>query len=268
MYPKAVAIFAALPFLVAATGLEAAPQILGLVASAKPVPLTCAGGTCSAEISAVCLQQQRDVPEPGTAYTPAKGTEITVTATGPDSLRRSLAIAHRVTMRSVRSFTSVLVRLPEAALRDAGLNIETAALSVGPLASAVPVAAAGDTNPLSRREIERYTGALRPLADGAMHGDRASLTATEYLNQMINRLPLSRHVGADRIEPVWNEVVAADAAAKQPETARLLTRAIKACRFKLRVESMPGLRACLGNQHDILMSDTTKKVWKALKPGG
>ena len=57
---------------------SAAPQILGLVATTAPTPLTCSDGMCSAQFSAFCLQQHRISPTAGTAYRPAKGTALTL----------------------------------------------------------------------------------------------------------------------------------------------------------------------------------------------
>ena len=262
---KTAALLAALPIVFALSPAispaRAVPQILGLVASAAPIPLRCEGGVCRAEVSAVCLQQHRKSPEPGTAYKPAQGTEIELTAGGA-----SIPVAGLVRMTSVRSFTSVSVSLPEATVRGLGFPPRTVHLRIGAMASAVPVAVAGDTDPLGPREIARYTGPLRPAAEAAIKGD-GTLTASDILNQMINRLPYSRPVGAAEIGPVL-AVVAASNGASAPQTRRLLSRALAECRYQLRHTRTPGLRVCLGNQHDILISGTTQIVWKALKPGG
>ena len=45
---------------------EAAPQILGLVASnGLPVPMRCEAGDCTALLASFCLQEARDAPEDG-----------------------------------------------------------------------------------------------------------------------------------------------------------------------------------------------------------
>ena len=101
-------------------GVQAAPQILGMVATATPVPLTCAHGRCSVEISAICLQQHRAVPEPNTAYLPTPETEITIIVTGRDGVQRSMAVGDKVEIRSLRGFTSVSISLPEKLVRGLG----------------------------------------------------------------------------------------------------------------------------------------------------
>ena len=258
---KSIVLLAALPIFFAFSPTHAAPQILGLVASAKPIPLKCEAGVCRAEVSAVCLQKHRKSPEPGTAYLPAEGTEIGLTGSG-----KSVPVAGLVKMTSVRSFTSVSVSLPEAMVRALGLEPGKVHLRIGAMASAVPVPVAGDVNPLGAAEIARYTGPLRPAAEGAIKGDK-TLTASDILNQMINRLPFSRPVGAAEISPALAGATGTDGIAGV-QTKRLLAAALEECRNQIRTERTPGLRACLGNQHDILISGTTQKVWKALQPGG
>ena len=67
----------------------AAPQILGLVATAAPMPQTCGDGVCAAEFSAFCLHRHRTMPVAGIAYRPAEGAELTLTVTGPGGVKRS-----------------------------------------------------------------------------------------------------------------------------------------------------------------------------------
>ena len=64
----AIALFA---FVAGTSVTFAAPQILAVLATAEPVPLTCVKGICEAEFSTMCLQRGRAMPYPGTAYAPA-----------------------------------------------------------------------------------------------------------------------------------------------------------------------------------------------------
>src|SRR5258706_119689 len=76
--------------LLASSAAQAAPQVLGLVASIRPTPMQCTAAGCRADLSAFCLQQQRPDPGLGTAYRPAPNAAITliVTSKSGDGRRR------------------------------------------------------------------------------------------------------------------------------------------------------------------------------------
>ncbi len=246
---------------------HSAPQILGLVATAAPLPMRCVDGTCSVEVSGVCLQKNRPAPVTGTAYRVAKGADLTLVVQNRHGVRKTLAVAELVEIRSLRLFNAVSVSLPERLVRQLGGDGVQASLSVGPLTSAVPVAVAGDKNPLTEAEIRDYTGPLRAVAENAIGIDAANLTATRILNHMVNRLPAEPFFGAERIAAIRDQTMSKKTAAEMPAVARLVTRALDTCREKLRVERTPYLRACIANQHDILNSNTTQNVWRSLRPG-
>jgi hypothetical protein len=64
---------------------EAAPQILGLVASdGLPTPMRCRDGACTALLASFCLQQARDAPADGQDYMPGPAGGLTLIAARPD----------------------------------------------------------------------------------------------------------------------------------------------------------------------------------------
>jgi hypothetical protein len=262
---KTLAFFAALPLTVIALSsapAQAAPQILGLIASTEPVPMTCSGGTCTAELSSVCLQQHRPTPSTGTVYRPAKRTHITLTVTGPDGVIHERSVAAALTFKSLRQFSAVKVSLPEATVRQLGDG--TARLSVAPMASVIPVASAGDPQPLSAGEIARYTGPLRTLAERAFERDGARVNATRILNQMVNRLSEGSNDGIGKVTSLWQQTVRKDVS---DETRKFLTRAVDHCRETLRTGVMSDLRSCLSYHHDYLSGENTTNAWQAMNPG-
>jgi len=249
---------------------RAAPQILGLVATATPLPMHCVDGVCSVEVSGVCLQEHRPAPLTGTAYRAAKGADLTLVVRDRDGVTRTLAVAELVDIRSLRLFNAVSVSLPHHVVQQLGGDGVQASLSVGPLTTVLPVATAGDATPLSEAEIRDYTGPLRAVAETAIGRDDANLTATRILNHMVNRLSAETSYGAEAIAAVRDQTmerIGNKTAAEMPAVVRLVTRALDTCREKLRVERTPHLRACLSNQHDNLNSNTTQTVWRSLRPG-
>jgi len=262
MRSKALAFLAALPTAIALSSAQAAPQILGLIASTEPIPMTCVGGTCTAQLSSVCLQEHRPTPLTGTAYRPAKGTHINLTVTGPHGVNRQMPVAAALTFISLRQFSAVKVSLPEATVRQLGDG--AARLSVGPMASLIPVAVKGDPNPLSASEIARYTGPLRALAEKAFEGDSERVNATRILHQMVNRLPEDSTFGIEKAASLWQQNVRKDVSAG---TQKFLTRAVESCRETLRTGVMSDLRSCLSYHHDYLSGENTTNGWQAMNPG-
>jgi len=224
--------------------------------------MTCVDGVCTAELSTVCLQQHRPTPPTGTAYRPAKNTKITLTVTKPNGVKRRLRVETALRFTSLRQYTAIKVNLPEAAVRQLGGG--AAGLSVAPMASLIPVALAGDPNPLSAGEIARYTGPLRALAEKAFERDSARVRATDILNQMVNRLPKDGNAGIEKVDALLKQIVRKDVAA---ETRKLIKRAFKDCRESIRIGVQPDLRSCLGYQHDYLAGENTTNGWQAMNPG-
>jgi hypothetical protein len=266
---KFIPVFAIIWFFVAAFpfAANAAPQILGLVATATPLPLSCVEGVCSVEVSGVCLQEHRQAPATGTVYRVANGSKLTLIVQSRDGITQTMVVNELVEVRSLRVFSSLTISLPERLVQDLSKDVVLASLSVAPLTSLLPVPEVGDANPLTEKEIREYTGPLRTLAESALGHDKTNLNATSILNHMVNRLPANRPVGAEGIVKVLGQVMNKKTAAQMPSVARLVTRALDTCREKLRVERTPHLRACLSNQHDILNSNTTLNVWRSLRPG-
>jgi hypothetical protein len=260
---KTIAFFAAFALTVAALSpARAAPQILGLIASAAPVPMICAGGTCTAELSSVCLQQHRPTPVTGTVYRPAERTRVTLTVTGANGVARRLPVAAALTFTSLRQFSAVKVSLPEATVRRLGNG--AVKISVGPMASLIPVAVAGDPQPLSAAEIARYTGPLRVLAERAFARDSARVNATRILSRMINRLPERSDAGIEEVASLWRQTVGEEVT---DETQKFLRSAVAECRETLRNGVRANLRSCLSYHHDYLSGENTNNAWRAMNPG-
>jgi hypothetical protein len=242
---------------------QAAPQILGLAATAAPLPLQCADGVCSVEVSGICLQKHRPAPDAGTAYRAVSGADITLMPR--QGKGQSVAVASKVEIVSLRTFSAVSVRLPESLVRDLVGNPADASLSIGPLVSALPVSVQGDPDPLSDAEIQIVTGPLRAVAARAANRDSVNRLATQSLIGMVNRLPDEKPAGATQIAAMRD--LADTALRGSPAAAQLVGQVLDRCRVKLRYQIFPHLRACLGNQHDLLNAVTTQSVWRALRTG-
>ncbi len=171
----------------------AAPQILGLIATAEPVPLTCEDGVCRAEFSSVCLQRDRDMPKDGTVYN-LIGDQVTLVITGKDGSVRRIPAANWVGVRSAETYTAVIIAIP----RDyVGPDAQRIAISVDRMAAAVPAPETGDPNPLTEDEIALVTGPKLKIAERTILQKPRQTGSARITMRMINAAETnpSRFVG-------------------------------------------------------------------------
>ena len=157
----AAALLAA-PAAFAASGASAAPQVLALFSTDRPVALACEGEVCRAELPTLCLQPGRRVPQPGRGYRLAEGQSLTLTGRGAGENQVSVALDREVFVTAARTHVSVEVSVPRAIVDRYGL--EDARIAIGETAAAVPVAAADDLRRQTAGEIAWATGEARRLA--------------------------------------------------------------------------------------------------------
>ena len=263
-WPFAALAFAAATAWMAPGGAAAAPQILGMVATAEPMPLVCAGGTCSAEFSTFCLQDKRVPPRPGTAYTVAGGGGLTLVVTATDGSERRLPAAGLVRVTSARAYMAVTVSVAETDLKALGAT--RASITVGRRVSLVPVPVPGDPWPLSQHDVASATGPLRAAAAGLFDRGGELPVAARITNRLINAARSDGPLAPRRRDGLWRRVVGADPAAADPGTlsaARIFTL----CRGLAAEGAYSTLRRCLEDQHDALMTETNGRYWQTLGAG-
>ena len=93
---------------------QAEPQMLGVIQTASAVPLHCADGNCTAELSSICLHEQRATPTSGHPYTAFNADAIKLTGTRADGSRVSLRAADVLRFAASRGFHTVRVDVPDA----------------------------------------------------------------------------------------------------------------------------------------------------------
>ncbi len=246
-------------------GAAAAPQILGMVATAEPMLLVCAGGTCSAEFSAFCLQDKRVPPRSGTAYTVAHGVGLTLVVTAADGSQRRLPAAGLVRVTSARAYMAVTVSVTERRLKALGAT--RASIMVGQRVSLVPVPVPGDPWPLTGDDVASATGPLR--AGAASFFDRGGElpVAARITNRLINAAPSDRPLGPQGRDGLWRQVVGADPADAADPGTRGAARIFTLCRDLVAEGAISTLRGCLEEQHDAMMVETNGRYWQTLDAG-
>lgn len=267
---------AALAALIAAplAAAEAAPQMLGLVASAEPKPLYCADGTCRVELSAFCLQRERDMPAWGTVYgalDPAK-LELVVKLADGGELRRPIGDIARI--NTARGHWAVTIALPEAVVRGLGagaVGIESGiavGIAVGPLVSLVPEPVAGDPNPLGEAEIAYVADALRADASALVDGDEPEALAAGVMNDLINALPSAEPTGTKARTELWDHTFGTEPPKEDDETG--LGRAVAfydMCKGTVPAGDDANMRRCLEMGHDGFINEINRRYWMLIDTG-
>lgn len=244
---------------------QAAPQILGLVATAEPTELRCENGVCSAQFTAFCLQEHRDIPIPGTAYRAAANSPLKLVVTDHSGRKRSVLLGDEVEISAERTFVAVRFSIPEAVIKSVGGV--TAAISVAPSSSLLPVPLAGDPNPQTIAETADFTGLHRSTAQRVLASRPASAELVSRTARLINALPVKEDAPKSTRDGLWKQVFGSAPESETGRGAILAREAFEDCRRDINSYVMDGMRSCLTRYHDDAMITTTHEIWKAIKTG-
>ncbi len=241
---------------------EAAPQILGLVASnGDPTPLSCTGAACGAHFSAFCLQEARPAPVAGQDYMLAPGSSMTLIATTAAGQSIRLPAQDYVKITSQIGFTSVHVSVPQSVMAD--LGAASLQIDVGANVSVLPAAVAGDVQPQTAEEIAYATTVMRELAAKRFDSTNAASDAARIASVFINALPQSGQENARTRGELWmakaGEPALVNATADGLKTAKDMYRA---CQLSVEARSSYSMRNCLELRHADLQAVSNHAFWK------
>ena len=244
---------------------QAAPQMLGLFATGpNATELNCEDGVCSAQFTAFCLQQNRDAPLDGTAYTPAGDAPLRFVLTDSAGLERSVP-AKDMTIRSARNYTAVVISVPEKTVRS--LGAVRIALSVGERASLLPVPVANDPNPMTEAEIVAATGRNRAVGESIVEQSGHMSDAVRASMTVINTLRGGAAEAAGTTEAtVARRMI--DRAALPVKVHDMVSDRIAICaNLKRSVWYKKDLAYCLQGYHDSFVSTLNGDYWNAVGTG-
>jgi hypothetical protein len=248
------------------TGAGAAPQILGLVATKGAVPLVCRDGACVVELTTFCLQEERRPPKPGIAYKPVRGDALYLVVTSKDGAVRELPAAGHVTIVSTRRGSSA-VRIMLDARKLTALNAARFAVRVGRRAALVPVAVAGDPEPLSAAEIALASGPLWALAERLIERGGTRIEAARLVNRVINVLPRAGRATTKQRASAWTAALAGRPGAGERARAKAAAY-YRSCRgLSSSKHGQFSLRQCLELKHWWLVHKFNIEYWHAGKLG-
>ena len=241
----------------------AAPQALGLMASHGPVPLSCSGGECRAEVTAFCLQEARPVPPEGTPYEPVGEAPMTLVLHRADGSQLRLPAAEHASLSSRRGFTAVTIAVPQSLLARHGATV--AAVEIGAEATVAPVPVAGDRIPQSPEELALAAGPVRRFASESLE-QGAPAEAARLTQRLINALPRQDAETAEIRNGLWD--VAIGPAAVSDEKGRAMARrSYEGCQAALATGYMRNMRHCLELQHGEMMIERNHAFWREAGAG-
>lgn len=243
----------------AAPAANAAPQILAALEIQEGMPLVCEDGRCETDITTFCLQQDRDAPRLGTAYTPAAAEHFILRLTGHDGTTRDMP-ATQAAFASGRGFTHVRVGVSEAQL--AAWGAKSARLVVARQASLIPEPVAGDPDPLSKEEIHYVTTSLRPLGEEMIDGQPLA-TAARIVGRVATAITDPRAMPTPAaVDGLWNAVLEEMGAKGTEGTALASARSeIDRCARPGHYHSLAGVKSCLEYRHGDLMRSLNIDYW-------
>jgi len=258
-------------FAVVATA-EAAPQALAVMAMDEGLSMNCQDGQCSVDITAFCLQPDRQSPAPGTPYRPAAydGLQLVgVDAAGHD---RVLSAAELLTVTSARHHKMVRFTVRQDNL--AALGMSKARLRIGERVTLLPKPVAGDDRPQTEADVALATGPLRTLGHRLVDQDPSEGNAVRLMARMINLLPMDRQVSKQTQASLWRRAGAAEtAAALHPGDQHKVKQGFTNCQFiagfknLLSSHSATSMRDCLEAVHDGMLDDLNKRYWDGIGAG-
>ena len=246
---------------------KAAPQILAALEVQEGMPFICDNGRCETDISTFCLQQDRDAPRTGTAYTPASTEHFRLRVTSADGRVRDIP-ATNLTYTSGHGFTSVRVSL--SAERLASLGAKSARLLVTRQASLIPTPVPGDPDPISAKEADYVTKSLRPLGE-EMVDMQPRATSARIVGRIATAITDYRaSPGGGNLNRLWNDVIDDMGPVLDKNSDGLAIKGalqeVNRCSRPGHHHSMAGVKSCLEYRHGDMMRDLNTDYWNK-KPG-
>jgi len=248
------------------------PQVLGLIAAAEPIPLTCADGACTALVSSFCLQQDRPVPAAGQRYDPAGAGDVTLVVRRTDGSVTEFSAAGLLGYVSEGDFTRTRIELP--AKRLASLSAAGVAVRIAPMVSLLPRTETAPSAAVAARDAETADGAPRFAAEAFFAPGSPRADAAVTMTRLLNQLPASGPVRPESAAAIitagasaWSRVQAAGGFAGV--SAQGLDRAkseLDRCGAYAELGFKLTLRGCLAKSHDRTMRELNEDYWKS-QPG-
>ncbi len=244
---------------------EAAPQILGLVASnGLPTPMRCEGGDCTALLASFCLQEARPAPDDGQAYSPGPHGGLTLIVQRAAGGRLILPANTLVSLKLYSELSTVQASLPIARLAAAGIALRAGdqlSLTVEDNTAILPIAGANDPDPQTQEELALATGPLRKLAAQTFDGGGGEPDSARLLGLLINAIPPGNDQEPIVLDDVLHQVLASVGPNRfDAPTMNEVGQVMQNCQnFPTRL----GQAYCLQSRQSGLLATMNQEYWDA-----
>jgi hypothetical protein len=243
---------------------QAAPQMLGVVATAAPLKLHCEGDVCRTQISTICLQAHRDTPKRHQAYKAHNPGAFSVLAKNTENEVVSMALPQSSFM-SIRGYSAVEVAVDISSLHGAGLV--PMSLTVAHDGLLVPVAIANDPDPIETDEITHAMASLKPAADEVFKQHGPEYEAVRLVNRLLNETPMKgRMAKADR-DQLWDDTFGESARESVGAGAHRAADIAGYCQYRTKQGRFFSVRRCLEQRLDGMLMNINTEYWRAVQPG-
>ncbi len=250
----------------AASRAEAAPQILGLVASnGIPTPMRCDASGCTALLASFCLQEAREAPSFNQVYRPGPKGGFDLILARADGTRLTMAADAFLTINLYEGLSTVQASLPLSALASRGVALgkdDTLSLAVRDNTSILPVTLANDPDPQTPEEINLATGPLRNLAAKTFDTGGGQPDTAKLLGLLINALPHAADNTPVAVQATLDHIVAGI------EPGRLSPQALsEAQQIVHECEYFPATALaqefCIENHQRDMLAEMNQEYWDA-----
>ncbi len=244
---------------------HAAPQSLGLVATAQPVPMICDDGGCVAQLSSFCLQRERKPPNYRTPYYVAGGAGLWLHLTDADGGHRTVPAEGLARLVSTRGYTGIEASVSTADM--AALGAVEISVEVGNLVTLFPESVPDDPNPITAAEGAFAKGPARRLAADIFDSPRGLGATINILDRAINSITTFSRLSDEGRRDLWSRIAGAPREAEGDNRTRRAAGVFSACLDDLRRQMVFGLRNCLEGRRDEVLIRANVTLWNGLGTG-
>ena len=249
----------------AATGAQAAPQMLGVVAAPGPLALQCAGSNCTVDITTLCLEADRTTPAGGEVYIPSDASVFSVLARNDAGKTVKLALTHAV-FRAARGYTATRISIDASALRARGLS--PVALLVPKGTFLIPAPVPGDKSPTTSAQVQRVKTTLWPLAEQLFKTQRQKVETIGMVNRLLNATPATGPMQAAARADIWQDTIGKPPPETAAGAAHQAADLLAGCQRNVDKGVTFTLRECLQTRVDALLSEVNIEYWRGAAQDG